>query len=582
MSNKKKKSQEPEESVAQQIIDYGMTMLMLIYVFTMLIFYPLYYQNGYRDMGDAKYSFFKSTSTVFLIFFLIFLASWMVVYREKFHISSIIRRFSITDWFVAAFLVLSYLSYLLSEYRNPAVPGDSSALMGYNGWYMGVVSQIMFVLIYFAVSRFWKWSEFTLFSAIVTSGAIFQIAILQRFSIDPLRMYEGDTLMTFVGLGPEHIEKFLSTLGQTTWFSSYVVLVFPLAVFYYWYDDRRWVRILTGVVTALGFGCLCTAHSDSGYVAFVLILMVFFWFSLESYKSFARFLEILLIGLASFRIIGIMQRCYPERLIQLVTEDEKISFFITQSTFMLVALVVVAVLYIVFCLICVFSLKELLKFGKGQKSNTVNTKAKGFDISKLLWLRKLMIVAAVMVLLGVVLAIVFTTKRMLPDSLAGFYNVGFFNFNDYWGNCRGFNWKVSLQAIQNASFKDMLVGVGPDCFAMSMDKYCAEEVASFWGGMKLACAHNEFLNMMVTQGILGVAVYVGIFISFIVRCTKSGIKTKLVVPFCAAALAYMGHNFFCYQQCICTPTVFLLMGIGELLMRNAEHSDEKDKLIKKD
>lgn len=567
MSNKKKKSQEPEETLAQQLIDYGMSMLMLIYVFTMLIFYPLYYQNKYHDMGEAKYSYFRSVSIIFLIFFLIFLAIWIIVYREKFRILSIIQRFSVTDWFVAAFLILSYLSYLFSEYQNPVLPGDdtSSALAGYSGWHMGLVSQVMFVLIYFAVSRFWKWSEFTLFSAIVTSGAIYQIAILQRFSIDPLKMYEN--------LGPENIEKFLSTLGQTTWFSSYVVLVFPLAVFFYWYDDRKWVRILAGIVTALGFGSLCTAHSDSGYVAYVLILMVFFWFSLESNKSFARFLEILLIGLASFRIIGIMQMFFPEKMIQLVYEDEKISFFITQSTLMLVALVVVAVLYIAFYLFCVSSKMELLKFGKNKKSqqgNTANTKAKGFDISKFLWLRKLMIVAAVVVLLGVVLAIVLTTKKMLPDSLAGFYDVGFFNFDDYWGNARGFNWRMSLLAIKNASFKDMLIGVGPDCFAMSMDKYCAQEVAIFWSGYKLACAHNEFLNMMVTQGILGVAAYVGIFISFIVRSTKSGIETRLVVPFSAAALAYMGHNFFCYQQCICTPTVFLLMGIGELLMRRTQ------------
>lgn len=578
MSNKKKKSQKPDESVAQQIIDYGISMLMLLYVSTMLIFYPLYYQDKYRNMGDAKYSFFRTVSIIFLIFFLIFLASWMIAYRDKFSIMSVIRRFSITDWLVAAFLVLSYISFLLSDYRKPVAPGDtSSALEGYNGWYMGVLSQVMFVLIYFAVSRFWEWSEFTLFSAIVTSGIVYQFAILQRFSIDPLRMYEG--------LGSEHIEKFLSTLGQTTWFSSYAVLLFPLAAFYFWHDDRAWVRELTGIVMALGFGSLCTAHSDSGYVAYVLILMVFFWFSLESNKSFARFLEILLIGLASFRIIGLMQILFPEKLIQLIAEDQKLSFFITQSTFMLVMLVIVGAVYIIFCWNCGFSWTEVLKpeaEKKRQKNNTVKTKAQGFDISKFLWLRKLMIVAAVVVLLGVVLLIVFTTKKMLPESLAGFYNVGFFNFDDYWGNCRGFNWRMSVQAIKNASFKDMLIGVGPDCFAMSMDKYCAQEVGVFWQGMKLACAHNEFLNMMVTQGILGVTAYVGIFISFIVRCTKSGLETKKVVPFCAAALAYMGHNFFCYQQCICTPTVFLLMGIGELLMRNAANANEKDNLIKKD
>lgn len=569
MSSKKKN--QPEESVSQQIIDYGMSMLLLIYVFTMLVFYPLYYQNKYSDMGDAKYTFFRYTSITFLIFFLIFLASWILIYREKIKMSSMISSLSVTDWFVAVFLIFSYLSYFFSDYREPSLPGDtSSALMGYSGWYMGLLSQVMFVLIYFAVSRFWAWSEFTLFAAVATSGVVYQLAILQRFSIDPLEMY--------VGLAPEYIEKFLSTLGQTTWFSSYAVLVFPLAVYYYWHDDRKWVRILTGIVTALGFGSLCTAHSDSGYVAYVLILMVFFWFSLENNQKFARFLEILLIGLGSFRVIGIMQICFPEKLIELIAEDQKISFFITQSNLMLAALLVVAVFYGIYYKFCSPSWKEVKKTGGGKNRNdSSNHKKPEFEISKFLWLRKLMIAGAVAVLLGVVLAIVFTTKKMLPDALDGFYNVGFFNFNDAWGNCRGFNWRMSLKAISNASFKDMMIGVGPDCFAMSMDKYCAQEVADFWRGMKLACAHNEFLNMMVTQGVLGVTAYLGIFISFIVRCIRNGKEIDAVVPFVAAALAYMGHNFFCYQQCICTPTVFLLMGIGELMMRKGTQSKEMTK-----
>lgn len=568
MSSKKKN--QPEESVSQQIINYGMSMLMLIYVFTMLVFYPLYYQDKYRNMGEAKYMFFRNASVTFLLFFMIFLAAWIFIYRDKFNFSSIIKRLSVTDWFVAAFLILSYLSYFFSDYRKPSMPGASStALVGYNGWYMGLLSQVMFVLIYYAVSRFWAWSEFTLFAAVVTSGVTYQLAILQRFSIDPLGMYEG--------LGPENIEKFLSTLGQTTWFSSYAVLVFPLAVYYYWHDDRKWVRILAGFVTALGFGSLCTAHSDSGYVAYVLILMVFFWFSLESNQKFARFLEILLIGLGSFRIIGIMQICFPEKLIELIAEDQKISFFITQSNLMLIALVVVAVLYGIYYKFCSPSWKEVKKTGvekKGQKNDKTDFKKPGFEISRFLWLRKLMIAGAVAVLVGVFLIIVFTTKKVLPDALSGFYNVGFFNFNDDWGNCRGFNWRVSLKAFYSASFKDMMIGVGPDCFAMSMDKYCAQEVLDFWEGMKLACAHNEFLNMLVTQGVLGAAAYIGIFISFIVRCTKNGKEIGAVVPFSAAALAYMGHNFFCYQQCICTPTVFLLMGVGEMLIRNGTRSKE--------
>lgn len=558
MASKKKNM--PEQTAEQQVADYLMSMLMTLYVFVMLVIYPLFYQNKYYDMGDAKYTFFKYMSIFFLIFFSIFLILWLAAYREKFTFQNAIKKFSKTDWFAAAFLVFSYLSYFLSDYKVAAEGSSSCALTGYSGWYMGLVSQVMFVLIYFAVSRFWKWSPFTLGMAVVAAGIANQLAIWHRFSIDPLGMYEN--------LAAEYIEKFVSTLGQTTWFSSYAVLLFPVVAFLYWKEERLWARILSGFLVAIGYGSLSTVNSDSAYVAFVLILMTFFWFSLESNTAFQRFLEIVLIGLVSFRAIGIMQVNFPEKMIQLITGDEKISFFITQSYFMQGCLIVFIILYLIYCIITDETFSEKRK--------------KKFEIRNLLWLRKLMLVAAAAVLAGVVLLIVLATKKMLPHALEGLYKIGFFNFDNQWGNCRGFNWRMAVKAFSGASFKDVLVGVGPDCFAMSMDKYCAEEVAVFWQGMQLACAHNEFLNMLVTQGLLGVTAYLGIFISFIVRCISFGSKDARVIPFMAAALAYVGHNFFCYQQCICTPIVFIMMGIGEMLMRNHTGNGKMEKDAKKE
>ena len=107
-------------------------------------------------------------------------------------------------------------------------------------------------------------------------------ALSCQFSIDILNMYEG--------LGPEHIEKFVSTLGQTSWYSSYAVLIFPFGAFWYWHDDQRWSRILSAVFIVVGSASLCTVNSDSAYVAYLLIFMVFFWYSMESNEKFGRFL----------------------------------------------------------------------------------------------------------------------------------------------------------------------------------------------------------------------------------------------------------------------------------------------------
>lgn len=575
MSKKHGKKTAPEETMSQQIANYGLSIMTGLYVFCLLVFYPLYYDNKYYNMGNAKFAFFESTSSVFLTALVVLFLVWMYAYRKENSFMSMFKQYSATDWFVVAFLIFSYFSLLYSEYMPVLVstseePGIMdlitgeyypNALTGYDGWNMGFLSQLVFVLSFLFVSRFFRWSKGILGLAVAAAFIVYQLAVWQRFSVDPLNMYEN--------LDAVYIEKFISTLGQTTWFSSYAVLLFPLGIYFYWKEDKIWIRVASGFFVAMGFASLCTANSDSGYIGYLLTLVVFFWFSFKDNKSFGRFMEVVLIGLVSFRIIGIFQILYPERLIELISGDEKISFFVTQSTFMLVVLILWIVLFAVYRFLMIRN-EEIKVENRKKKENK-----KLFEIQSLKWVRVLVVALSVAVVFVVPILVVLTTKQKLPGFLSGLYSVSFFRFDDAWGNFRGFNWRMAMKAFQNAPLKDVLIGAGPDCFALCMDKYCAEEVAVFWQGMQLACAHNEFLNMLVTQGIFGVTAYLGIFFSLFIRCGKYASKEDRMIPFMAAVLAYLGHNFFCYQQCICTPTIFIFMGMGEMLIREY-HKNEKE------
>lgn len=548
MAKNTKKTKKKQETAAQQTSQYLMSVFTAIYVFCMLCIFPLYYDNKYYNMGDAKYTFFKYVSLVLLSALLIGAVFWLAARQKEMSSRDILKNMSHTDWFAVAFFAMSYFSFLFSEYKG-------TALWGYSGWFMGVLSQFAFVVIFFLVSRFWNWSPTTLGIALITAAITYQLGIWHRFLIDPLGMY--------INLDAVYIEKFVSTLGQTTWFSSYAVLIFPIGAFYYCYDDKVWSRVLSGIFCALAYGVLATTNSDSAYIAFLLVLMVFFWYGLESNEKFLRFWELVLIGLFSFRVIGVCRILFPEKQITLITGDEAITAFVTRSKFMLVVLVVVAVLY--------FALRHWLKpdNGNGKKAKE-KRKEKLPDIRAFQWLRKVMVWVAVLLLWLVLLLMILTTNGKLPGFLQGLYEIPFFQFNDEWGNHRGFNWRMALTAFFQSSFKDMLFGVGPDCFAHSMDKYCMEEVAAYWNGLQLACAHNEWLNLLVTQGILGLVSYVGIFVTLVWRLGKVAYREPAAIPFMAATLAYMGHNIFCYQQCICTPVVFILMGIGEMIIRQSK------------
>lgn len=542
-NNKKKgKNKYNEKDLYQQIADYILVTMTILYVFLMLVIYPLFYHNKYYDIGDTKYTFFKWVSLIFLLILIIGSIAWLYAYRREKNMKSIVGSISVSEWFAITFLIISMSSYFASSFQN-------IALWGYPGWNMGYVSQLIFVLIFLYVSRNWRNSEVVIIATVISAAIVYSIGILQRFSIDPLGMY--------INLGPEYIEKFISTLGQTTWYTSYTMLILPLGIYYFIYKENIKIRALAGIFTSLGFAMVCTTNSDSAYIALILILMVFFWYSFENNRIFVNYWEMVLIGFVTFRLIGIMQTLFPERMIQHIAETEAITEFIVHSQFMLVLLIIV---FFITALVWYF-------FGRNDKSKT--TELINGSVQKLKFLRYIMLGFAGMVIVFVIILIILTSSGQLPESLNRLYSVDLFVINDAWGNHRGFNWRMACVAISHASVKDLLIGVGPDCFAGAMNTYCAVEVHEYWQGMQLACAHNEFLNMLVTEGILGVLAYLGVFATMFWRLGKGAINNSKMVPYVAIVLAYVGHNFFCYQQCITTITVFILMGIGENLLRNS-------------
>lgn len=54
------------------------------------------------------------------------------------------------------------------------------------------------------------------------SGITFILGILNRFGVDPLGMYKG--------ISSSYQILFLSTIGQATWYSSYVCTVFAIGL----------------------------------------------------------------------------------------------------------------------------------------------------------------------------------------------------------------------------------------------------------------------------------------------------------------------------------------------------------------
>ena len=189
-----------------------------IYLFLMLGVFPLYYQDGYYNMGDAKYEFFKYATIVMLGVFAVVQLVEKIAKRESWKI-----RLSIQDITVLLYTATAILSFMMSPYRE-------NTWIGSHEWYMGLVSQLLFISVYFAVSRKNENNFWNLGILSISGAFVFLISYLHRFRIDPLGLYEGIAEGYWIG--------FLGTIGNANWYSSYICVILPLVIGVYVFWEK--------------------------------------------------------------------------------------------------------------------------------------------------------------------------------------------------------------------------------------------------------------------------------------------------------------------------------------------------------
>ena len=175
--------------------------------------------------------------------------------------------------------------------------------------------------------------------------------------------------------------------------------------------------------------------------------------------------------------------------------------------------------------------------------------------------------------LGMLIAFVIANSTGLIEKLFGFtVNNHYLLFSDSWGDDRGFNWKFTLHMFGELEPLQKLFGVGSDCYALhaySNPGY-VEELLVYFGQYMVANSHNEWLNSLLCNGLIGSVLYLGLFISVMIKCfinSDSGHMHPFAPMIGLCVLGYITHNMFCYQQICATGPIFILMGIAMHSMR---------------
>ena len=517
---------------------YILGIFSVIYAALLFVLFPLYYEDMYYNMGDAKWHFFKAITfglsneygelvvpfAPILVF--VFIILFYVVGKGDALKETLTRwKQALPVWIcLAIYITVAFVSTIATPY------GDD-ILWGRNGWYMGILAQFAFVVLFFVYAFFGRHNKYIVWGALISLAIVSLIGVGQRFNIDPLHFYDD--------LTDYNKKTFISTLGQTSWFSSSIILIIPVACGIFVFAKEKKIQWLTGILIFIEGMTLVVDDSDAGLLAFFGFTSLLFIFSFKSDLMLSRFFAMLSVFEGSFILVGLLQKVVEDAF---VAEGSYVQF-LTNSVFIYIVFVITVVLAVV-----------LKKFDKDKKGIAPKIKAVG-------------VIYAILLGLGAILLVVYVilnTKGM-AGSLSS--SNSYLYFDEYWGNNRGLTWISAVNAMKQAASYDpvrLFIGAGPDQFNAFVYEYCGAEMEARWSAEAVVFgnAHNEWLNEFITIGIIGGLAYIGVFISSLVLFLKKSGKTpELLIP-AMCIVAYMAHDFFCYQQILCTPAIFIIMGLG--------------------
>lgn len=510
---------------AGKIAGYYVQTTLNVFLFLLIVVFPYYAPEGYVKLGAYKYTFFRETGVQCLLMMLpaaILLLAW----NWK-HLSW--GRLSWTDRAMLFYAAAVTLSYVCTDWKEKAV-------WGAEGWSMGLVSQLMFVAIYFAISRFAGRAEiwYAVFPAV--SSGVFLIGLLNRFSVYPF------------GMDPNEPAYFISTIGNINWFCGYWSVLFPVGLVSCWSGVRGkwWGRAALVSYVVLGYMVGIVQGSSSGVLVLGAVLFVLFVLSFEENDRLLRWLELMLFLAGSAVAVGVIKWLFPMAL----NYESALESWMTQAAVCGALLGGTAACY------------AMAWYWLKIRQKTVRTLRRGVRRTA----------AVTVCLAGIVIVTVAVCCNIVRDrtgTMSG--TVSLLRFDRYWGNGRGAAWTAGWKTFAAMPSARKLVGAGPDCFESCVysDPQIAEMLHSVFGTSRLTNAHNELLTVLVNTGVCGLVSYAAIFATAIRRQIRAALQDHSCCLYASAVgiLAYAVHNVVSFQQVVSTPLVFVLIGLGESLLR---------------
>ena len=423
-------------------------------------------------------------------------------------------------WALGAVVATSVVSTVTS--LSPAM-----SLWGLGGYYGGCMMVLFTAVGYLAVRAFapQKLLNGLTFCAGITTALVTVLYVLNIFNIDLIGTY-ADTAVV-------ERAQFFSTLGQKNFCSGFMAFALPLVFYAFLVARGARHTVFYGVPAFFGGLALAVVDADGlalGIGTAVLVLLCQKIFTTRTLR------RLMVIGMFFFADAGWMQYMRTH----VYTQGGKPILAAFGHYAQLGFAVCAAVWAVLF-----FALRSreipLWKAGR--------------------------VLTAIAVTLGVVLV-------ALANFMPGFPSLGKLDdllvFNDDWGTYRGTAWRISWSAWTAQPFWRKLLGVGPGMMHTAVAQWAGADITA---RMKtFYAAHNEYLELLLTSGVLGLAAWVWFVTAHLRKAAQNWLRPG-VAPVTLALVSYLAHAAVSIRVSMIFPEIMLLFGLLQVFCLPPEGED---------
>jgi O-antigen ligase len=434
-------------------------------------------------------------------------------------------KLNIADWAILGFAAVTIISALFSPFQGaPDFQRDGfvNVWVGVpepEGRYDGAITQLLYVAIFLIVSRWYvpRVEHFMLFG--ISAVFVALIGILQFYGMDFLRLWPNND--------PRYqVENFYNiffrtTLGNTNIVSTYVSAAVLLCGFLYVRMKSKW-QPLWLAASALNFWMMELANADSGRVGVLVATILALPFVVENKKVLGRFL---ILGSSWLAVYALQMLFYESLILDTRTTGSLLPFVVAAA-----ALVAIGVI--------------LTKLG-----NEIDPEA------PIKWKRGAILVAAIIAaglisveLLGRQDAETRGTWRVIYQTREILHG----NVQDHFVSNRIYIWRNALRAFPN----NPIIGSGPDTFyhAFPPDAHGFEQHS-------FDTAHNEYIQILICQGILGLVSYLVFLVTASVKAIPKAFRSPQVMTVLVAFVGYCVQAFANIRLPITSQLLWVFAGM---------------------